>query len=538
MENILESSRKLFIEKNKGKISSIYNNAIKDSDYFQQYNNVEEFYYLLKHLRDTSAILKLNDLFDIVSHLLRHFKVEGLKYKIAENKEDILLEGLRILVKYFLSESSNVELKFMNNLDTGILDDKTIRLLIIDNDETFIEWLKESLTGTEFCLYANNINDLKGYVLKENIDLVLINTIFQKNFELIKDLKSHTWTAHIPIFAITHVKDEAGLIKIYKQGVDDIIIKPFSINLFIAKLRNFFSRSSIFNNQELLSMKSQNHIMTELLKKEWVRFQRFNSYYSILLVKLDMYGKLLDIYGHEKVLEYLTILHQAIKKSIRTYDEIKLWNNDSLLVLLPATRVEGASFVAKRIKQLSINLDLSYLSKYLLIGTVESDNKYLGPLDMVKKLEKELISTSTEIFIAQTVVHSEDIKPNLRRKVLLIDDDPATLTILGNHLNSDDWIIEELTDGTKALDKALEMKPDIIVAETRLKDFDGYDFCYQIRQFPNLRDTIFFFLSKQALNKSIIRGIKIGADDYITKPFSPEEVEIRVLRHLTNRKRR
>lgn len=539
MANIIEGSRKLFIEKNKGKIASNYNNAVKQSGYFEHGENVEELYYLLRYIRDASAILEMSELFNVVSHLLRHFKVNGLKYQLAEDKRELVLEGLRLLVKYFLSEFSENETSGAINIEDSLAEQKT-KLLIIDNDELFIEWLRDSLNGTEFCLYTNNTNNLIGYLLKEKIEMVLINTLDLQSNEFIQNIKSHVWTAHIPVIAITHTHEEVELSRILKLNVDDILIKPVSINLFLAKLRNYFNRSVIYKNQDTRSVKIQNTEMTELLKKEWVRFQRFNSYYSVLLVKLDMYGSLLDTYGEEKVFEYLTLLYQTIKNTIRTYDEIRLWNNDSLLVLLPATRVDGAAMVAKRVKELAAKLDFGFLAKFILIGTGESDHVYQGPFDMVRKLERELISTSTEIYVVQVTDNNAVDQLDLRKRVLLIDDDPATLTILGNHLNSDEWLIEELTDGAKALDKALELRPDIIIAEVRSKNFDGYDFCYQIRQFPTLQDVVFIFLSKQTLNKNIVRGLKIGADDYITKPFSPEEVEIRMIRHLSNlnRKRR
>lgn len=535
MEKIFESSKKIFIEKNKEKIASYYYIATKHTNYLDNCDNVEELYYLLKQIRDTSAILNLSDLFNVVSHLLRHFRITGLKYELADDKKNILLDGLRILLKYFFSyESDNDEIKLSKNIDISLLNDEMIKILIIDDDEIFVDWLRDSLMGTEFCLYSDNIENLKGYLLKGNIAIMLINTTLPKSFEIIEDIKSHAWTIHIPIYAVTHTKDEAELNKILKYNVEDIIIKPFSINLFLAKLRNYFNRNKILSKSDLLSSKFQRIEMTELIKKEWVRFQRFNSYYSILILKLDMYGRLLDTYGHERVFEYLTLLYQSINKSIRTYDEVKLWNSDSLLVLLPATRVDGAIMVAKRIKELANNLDLDFLSKYLLIGTVESDHDYQGALDMVSRLERELITTSSEIIVPESLSQRKITKVDLRKKVLIIDDDSATLTIMGNHFKSDEWIIEELTDGTKALDKALELRPDFIIAETRSKNFDGYDFCYQVRQFPTLRDTIFFFLSKQTLNKNIVRGIKLGADDYITKPFSPEEVEVRIIRHWTN----
>lgn len=542
MENILESSRKLFIEKNKGKIASIYNNLAKSSNYFEQSSSLEELYYFLKYLRDASSILKLNDLFNIVSHLLKAFKVNGLRYELVDDKKEILLEGIRLLVKYFLNEleENYNEVNSTIKINVESFDKEKFKLLIIDNDEPFIEWLRTSLSGTEFYLYINCLDNLKGFLLKENIDLVIINTLHPQSLKLIEDIKSHTWTAHIPIFAITHTKDEIEQSKIFKLNVDDILVKPISISLFLAKLRNFFNRSKILKTSKLLSWKTQNIEMSELLKKEWVRFQRFNSYYSILIVKLDMYRSLIDVYGHDRVFEYLTLLYEEIKNTIRTYDEIRLWNNDSLLVLLPATRVDGATMVAKRLRVLATKLDSSFLAKYILIGTIESDHEYQGALGMVRKLERELIVTSSDLYVARAIDNNEATKQDKRKKVLLVDDDSATLTILGNHLNSDEWIIEELTEGTKALEKALEIKPDIIIAETRSKNFDGYDFCYQVRQFPVLQDTVFIFLSKLTLNKAIVRGIKMGADDYITKPFSPEEVEIRMIRHLSNlnRKRR
>lgn len=79
--------------------------------------------------------------------------------------------------------------------------------------------------------------------------------------------------------------------------------------------------------------------MENFIKKEWIRFQRFQSFFSLVLVKLDISQYLIDKYGSELVLNYMFQLFEQVNQSIRTYDEIKSWNKDSFFALVAGNKI-------------------------------------------------------------------------------------------------------------------------------------------------------------------------------------------------------
>ena len=112
-----------------------------------------------------------------------------------------------------------------------------------------------------------------------------------------------------------------------------------------------------------------------------------------------------------------------------------------------------------------------------------------------------------------------------KKKVLIIDDDPHIREILDDYLKFegfDAFLAEDTEKGLKILQ---EEKVDILILDIMLPDEDGWEFCQKIR--PE-HDLPIIFLSAKDKSVDKITGLELGADDYITKPFSPREVVARI----------
>jgi len=113
------------------------------------------------------------------------------------------------------------------------------------------------------------------------------------------------------------------------------------------------------------------------------------------------------------------------------------------------------------------------------------------------------------------------------QQVLVVDDDPACLTILRKFLEKDGYRVLCAADGQEALAQARILKPDLILCDWMMPGLDGLQVCQAVKGDPALRDTFFIFLT--ALDKKHIdAGISQGADDFITKPIDPMEVSAKV----------
>ena len=118
-------------------------------------------------------------------------------------------------------------------------------------------------------------------------------------------------------------------------------------------------------------------------------------------------------------------------------------------------------------------------------------------------------------------------------RVLVVDDEHSIRDIVRGFLERDGMTVTEAADGPSAVDAARESRPDVVVLDVMLPGFDGLEVLRQIRSFSDP-----YVLLLTARNEEVDRivGLTVGADDYLTKPFSPRELVARV--HALLRRRR
>lgn len=107
-------------------------------------------------------------------------------------------------------------------------------------------------------------------------------------------------------------------------------------------------------------------------------------------------------------------------------------------------------------------------------------------------------------------------------KILLVDDEPDILEIVGYNLSTEGYQIITAENGLEAIKKAKKESPQLIILDVMMPEMDGIEACEQIRKIPELNDTIITFLTARGEDYSLMAGFDAGADDYITKPIKPK----------------
>ena len=107
-------------------------------------------------------------------------------------------------------------------------------------------------------------------------------------------------------------------------------------------------------------------------------------------------------------------------------------------------------------------------------------------------------------------------------KILLVDDEPDILEIVGYNLSSEGYKIITAKNGAEGVKKAKKEKPQLIILDVMMPEMDGIEACENIRKIPELKDTIITFLTARGEDYSQVAGFEAGADDYITKPIKPK----------------
>lgn len=112
------------------------------------------------------------------------------------------------------------------------------------------------------------------------------------------------------------------------------------------------------------------------------------------------------------------------------------------------------------------------------------------------------------------------------KKILLVEDDPNLGKLLTSHLNENDLVAELLTNGSKAREAIESRQYDLCIFDIMLPDVDGLELANTLKACHS--DVPFIFLSARALKSDKMHGYAIGADDYITKPFDPDELTCKI----------
>jgi two-component system alkaline phosphatase synthesis response regulator PhoP len=113
-------------------------------------------------------------------------------------------------------------------------------------------------------------------------------------------------------------------------------------------------------------------------------------------------------------------------------------------------------------------------------------------------------------------------------KILLVDDEPDVLEFLGYNLRKEGYEVFSCLNGEEAVQKAAEILPHLIILDVMMPGMDGIETCTEIREIPELQDTIVIFLTARGEDYSQIAGFEAGADDYLTKPIKPKILLSRV----------
>jgi DNA-binding response OmpR family regulator len=120
-------------------------------------------------------------------------------------------------------------------------------------------------------------------------------------------------------------------------------------------------------------------------------------------------------------------------------------------------------------------------------------------------------------------------------KILVVDDEPDALEVLEFNLKNAGYDVTTADDGDTALKKARQQLPDLILLDLMLPEVDGLEVCKLLRRDPATSAIPIIMVTAKAAEIDRVVGLELGADDYVTKPFSPRELILRV-RNLLKRR--
>jgi two-component system alkaline phosphatase synthesis response regulator PhoP len=124
----------------------------------------------------------------------------------------------------------------------------------------------------------------------------------------------------------------------------------------------------------------------------------------------------------------------------------------------------------------------------------------------------------------------------MEKKILVIEDDPATSRLVDYSLRHEGYQVISASNGLEGLRKAIGESPDLVILDVMLPGMDGFEICHRLRSEPATAQLPILMFSAKAQEIDKDTGIKVGADEYLTKPAAPSEIVSRVEKLLAKKK--
>jgi len=234
------------------------------------------------------------------------------------------------------------------------------KLLIVDDIPINIEVLNEALEEEYEVLFATDGKNAIEIAVNELPDLILLDIVMPDidGYQVCSQLKNKECTKNIPIIFITSKSDEEDETKGLKVGAIDYIIKPFSIPIVKARVRNHVELKRRGDLLESLSMLDgltgipNRRRFEEYLDQEWRRSVRERSHLSIILLDIDFFKNFNDNYGHLAGDDCLKKVAMALNNAIRRpADLIARYGGEEFVCVMPCTKSVGGIYVAENIRK-------------------------------------------------------------------------------------------------------------------------------------------------------------------------------------------
>jgi two-component system phosphate regulon response regulator PhoB len=135
---------------------------------------------------------------------------------------------------------------------------------------------------------------------------------------------------------------------------------------------------------------------------------------------------------------------------------------------------------------------------------------------------------ATNVFLTQRPLEQESGTPTMKKFILIVEDEEDIRELVSYHLLKEGYQVASVASGEEALLLAEKQAPDLILLDVMLPGMDGLAVCQRLRSSPKTADVAIMMLTAKSEEADIVRGLNLGATDYVTKPFSPKVLLARI----------
>ncbi|MFH1415427.1 MAG: response regulator [Elusimicrobiota bacterium] len=369
-------------------------------------------------------------------------------------------------------------------------------VLIIDNNQTVADLLGKQMQSKGYVVSKAYDGAAGIRQAKETQPDIILLDILNPNidgFKVLKSLKSDECTSQIPVVLTSIIENiqEEGI----ELGAVDFLAKPFNLEYLYATVEHVLKSEKILKVQTVLVIDDEESVleMTKdyLESKDLRVFSALSGQQGINIARKEDIGLiLLDLRmpgmdGYEVIKE--------LKKNLATCN-------------IPVIVVTSIDIEQCR-------------EKCLMLGAKEC---YTKPYD------KEVLMNTVNNVLNKTTKNGKKVPQTISAKILIADDEEIIRELVKDTLELHGYTMIVAKDGKEALEKIYAESPDIIILDVKMPYMTGFEVCSKIREDVLMSNLPIIMLTAKGSEADEIKGLELGVDDYLTKPFRPAILLARV----------
>ncbi|MFJ8236159.1 diguanylate cyclase [Ureibacillus sp. NPDC094379] len=509
----------------------------------------KDFYRFLHSIAGTAATIGFDQAGESAQILMSQLDENDEKEWTKGELQEFLLPLISI---FYHEEYSGVDAIIKR---TEKLEDKNL-ILLIDDDIALLMYLKDELEKNGMVVFAvPDANRAINSYYDLNPDCVIIDIHMkdENGLDVLLKLKDNMKQHFIPTIMISFDHTKETRIKSYQLGADDFIQKPIDMDEFVVRINRQLERKQAIDHLILIDELTK-VFNRKYLQRTYDRYmsnlKRRHEPFCIALLDLDHFKRVNDTYGHVVGDQVLATFANVIKHRLRLNDIIIRYGGEEFIILLPETKANEAKSIIERI--------LSEFSKTPLKGLDVESEFYCTFSAGIHEVNSDEFELKKNIEIVDGALYEAKSEGRNRVKVVptnniryhkkpihvgIIDDDPIIRTMLDNLISKSKFTeefeldIRSFKDGVEFFEAGWHLKENekyLIVLDGMMPRMDGLEILQKLRGLHYQERFTIMMLTSRKSDKDISRALKLGADDYITKPFKLLELESR-LAHLMKR---
>lgn len=411
---------------------------------------------------------------------------------------------------------------------------KPATILLVEDNRTMAAAVLAYLDDPAYTVHhAQDAAEAERILAADGIDIVLLDLILpdRDGRDLLIQMRESRATADIPVIVLSAKEGAVPRAECLAVGAAEFLEKPVAPKLLRAAVAHHLGArdARLEWGGPVLPGRAALVEAYEPLRLEADRARRA----TVALLALNGFAAILESIGEDAADRLIARLGEPIGSVLEGREMLGRWGRGELVILLP--RADAATAKKKLRAGLARLAASDVLQEYATAGVDVSFSAGLATPEGSEDL-REVVSAAEESLARArsgrrgVVVTPNETEPARPPRVMLVEDDRVTATLINHRLVREGFEVVDFLNGEDAHEWAMDASFELAILDVKIPGMDGFELLERLRSLSRLDDVPIVMLTGLGGEADVIRGLELGANDYMLKPFSPTELLARVRR--------